>query len=597
MSTPKGWPGQRKEIRGSQEFATVSPSGKYKHGLDIKDKSTVFSVGTDAVEALSTAIVINATAHAAKKGDTIRFTSGVHSGTEVEVLSVTTNAITLAFDLDAAPTTLDAFTILRPVSLTIGSDGSITTTSTQGPLIFTRNGADQEVTEDTGTPANNRPLPVLITGASGTVNITAGNLEVALDSASDSVSAVVTSSVLPTGAATSVLQTSGNASLTSIDGKLNSLGQKVSAASLPVVIASDQSAVPVSGTISVTGVATEATLANIDGNIVACDTGNVTVASSALPTGAATEATLLSIDTSLSSPLAVTGTFFQATQPISAAALPLPSGAATETTLASIDGKITAVNTGAVTISSALPAGSNNIGDVDVLSLPSIPSGTNNIGDVDVLSLPGSLTGVAEDTAHVSGDVGLQLLAVRNDSDAALTDNDLDYSPISVDINGHVKATVNGTVSVVEQAIVVDNGTYGGDFKIVGGADGGTPYALNVDLNGYLAVNEKLDVKDFIDTTPVLDSSSTNIPASASSPVEIVSSLASIIKKIRVNDTTGEFIGLYTGAAASEVLQCVIGPGMDGEIPVMMDGTSRVSLRNMANSTISTGKICIQFLS
>lgn len=41
-----------------------------------------------------------------------------------------------------------------------------------------------------------------------------------------------------------------------------------------------------------------------------------------------------------------------------------------------------------VTVISALPAGTNNIGDVDVLSLPSIPTGSNNIGDVDVLSLP-----------------------------------------------------------------------------------------------------------------------------------------------------------------------------------------------------------------
>jgi hypothetical protein len=36
----------------------------------------------------------------------------------------------------------------------------------------------------------------------------------------------------------------------------------------------------------------------------------------------------------------------------------------------------------------ALPAGTNNIGDVDVLSLPALPAGTNNIGDVDVLTLP-----------------------------------------------------------------------------------------------------------------------------------------------------------------------------------------------------------------
>jgi len=36
----------------------------------------------------------------------------------------------------------------------------------------------------------------------------------------------------------------------------------------------------------------------------------------------------------------------------------------------------------------ALPAGNNNIGDVDVLTLPPLPAGTNNIGDVDVLTLP-----------------------------------------------------------------------------------------------------------------------------------------------------------------------------------------------------------------
>lgn len=46
------------------------------------------------------------------------------------------------------------------------------------------------------------------------------------------------------------------------------------------------------------------------------------------------------------------------TQPISAASLPLPSGAATETTLSSLNSKVTAVNTGAVVVSSsALPTG------------------------------------------------------------------------------------------------------------------------------------------------------------------------------------------------------------------------------------------------
>lgn len=41
-----------------------------------------------------------------------------------------------------------------------------------------------------------------------------------------------------------------------------------------------------------------------------------------------------------------------------------------------------------VKVGDALPAGNNNIGDVDVASLPALPAGTNNIGDVDVLTLP-----------------------------------------------------------------------------------------------------------------------------------------------------------------------------------------------------------------
>lgn len=53
---------------------------------------------------------------------------------------------------------------------------------------------------------------------------------------------------LPTGASTSALQTTGNTSLASIDTKTPALGQALMAASSPVVIASNQSAIPVTGT-------------------------------------------------------------------------------------------------------------------------------------------------------------------------------------------------------------------------------------------------------------------------------------------------------------------------------------------------------------
>lgn len=109
--------------------------------------------------------------------------------------------------------------------------------------------------------------------------------------------------------------------------------QPVSASSLPLPTGAATAAKQDTGNTS---------LASIDGKITAVNTGAVVVSSSALPTGAATSAKQ---DTG-------------------------------NTSLASIDGKITAVNTGAVTISSALPAGNNNIGDVDVASLPA----TTNAG-------------------------------------------------------------------------------------------------------------------------------------------------------------------------------------------------------------------------
>jgi hypothetical protein len=79
-------------------------------------------------------------------------------------------------------------------------------------------------------------------------------------------------------------------------------------------------------------------------------------------------------------------------------------------------------NIGNVDIAS-IAAGDNNIGNVDVVTLPSIPAGTNNIGDVDVLSIAagdnnignvdivsGTITTVSTLTgggvAHGSGDSG-----------------------------------------------------------------------------------------------------------------------------------------------------------------------------------------------
>lgn len=62
-----------------------------------------------------------------------------------------------------------------------------------------------------------------------------------------------------------------------------------------------------------------------------------------------------------------------------------------------------------VDVVAALPAGDNNIGNVDVITLPALPAGTNNIGDVDVLSLPALPTGTNSIGTVVDGGSGKTL--------------------------------------------------------------------------------------------------------------------------------------------------------------------------------------------
>ena len=151
----------------------------------------------------------------------------------------------------------------------------------------------------------------------------------------------------------------------------------------------------------------------------------------------------------------------------------LPTGAATESTLSTLNGKVTACNTGAVTISTALPSGTNTIGKVDV-----------------------------------------------------------------------------NTLSVID---LLDAG--------------------------------------------ILDTSSTNINGSGSAPTQVVLSTAAATKKLQLLDTTGAFIGVYTGASLSEVLQFIMGPGSDQTIEHAIPAGTRVSLKRLDSiSPISSGIVAINFI-
>lgn len=120
--------------------------------------------------------------------------------------------------------------------------------------------------------------------------------------------------------------------------------------------------------------------------------------------------------------------------------------------------------------------------DVDVTRLPSLPAGTNNIGDVDVLTMPAT---VAEDAASAGGETSVLIAAVRNDAAASTTTADGDFTNLAADAAGRVGIADLGGSITVDQATgtnlhtVVDSGTITTITNVVHTDDNGA--SLTVD--------------------------------------------------------------------------------------------------------------------
>ncbi len=107
---------------------------------------------------------------------------------------------------------------------------------------------------------------------------------------------------------------------------------------------------------------------------------------------------------------------------------------------------------------------------------------------------------------------------------------------------------------------------------------------------GYTTIKNQMD-------TPVLDTSSTTINGSAGAFVQVVASLGNACTRIRCADTTGQRVGVYTGGSGSEALAFIINAGLDDYIDFAIAASTRVSLRNMASTSITVGTVVMQFAS
>lgn len=108
--------------------------------------------------------------------------------------------------------------------------------------------------------------------------------------------------------------------------------------------------------------------------------------------------------------------------------------------------------------------------------------GITTLGGSLSVTVTGSVTissNYAEDSGHVSGNVGDFVLGVRNDTQATLTSTDLDYSPISVDKSGNVL-----TVEAGRADGVITN--YGTVSSVAHNATGTVTYVVPVGKTFYL---------------------------------------------------------------------------------------------------------------
>ncbi len=235
----------------------------------------------------------------------------------------------------------------------------------------------------------------------------------------------VVSLPLPTGASTAALQTSGNASLTSIDTKLPSLDGgyvPVTIKNSSIEISNDAgNPVPVSGTFwqatqPVSGTFWQATQP-VSFTRLSSGTDSVT-ANIGTTNGLALDITvdsLLKPSSTLSAVSTITNTVTvkadtlvnqtnafkvdgsAVTQPVSAVSLPLPTGAATESTLSSLSTKFSAL--GQTTMSASVPVVlASNHSDIVTKTSASSYAHLNSTGTTTIKSGAGILRRVVVNT-------------------------------------------------------------------------------------------------------------------------------------------------------------------------------------------------------
>lgn len=221
---------------------------------------------------------------------------------------------------------------------------------------------------------------------------------------------------LPTGAATAARQDTGNTSLATLAGAVSGTEMQVdvvSSAAIPVTdnggaltVDDGGSSITVDGTVTIGTSVTPGTGATNLGKAedAAHSSGDVGVMALAVRRDSAaassgTDGDYEPLSTDANGLLRVNA---------SGANVPVTDAGGSLTV---DDGGASLTIDGSVSLAAAIPAGTNNIGDVDIAS---IAAGDNNIGNVDIVTMPNVTLAAGTNTNEVVGDVAHDAAAAGN---------------------------------------------------------------------------------------------------------------------------------------------------------------------------------------
>jgi len=135
-------------------------------------------------------------------------------------------------------------------------------------------------------------------------------------------------------------------------------------------------------------------------------------------------------------------------------------------------------------------ADSDSIGAFIRASDGSLIAHTSNALNVHIASGASSGTEFAEDSAHTTGDLGTQILAVRNDIEGSLVSANGDYASLQLDASGRLRtlSAITGTVDVSGSTVTIQE-----PLSIDDNGSSITVDAVDLDIRNLVFATDKVD--------------------------------------------------------------------------------------------------------